>query len=466
MSNTTKKEILVNNKKQDFEFRVIPLEEIGNLFLNHFSLGDFLDKNNYVPKITRWCCPTGYHNGISYEDMIKLYEASVELNPALQYEEVSSRIDFDFDFGSDELEPSQELERIEEINDQITSAKKAMEQMENSKIDYSFENILAKTDFKNLEERLNEMVIGQKEAINGILKPLINTKHRGFPKKEIISLYLLGPSGVGKTSSIEILAEELLKVPLLYLQGSEYGEEHTDRKLFGAPPSYIGYDPKGGLLANFIKNNPSSIILFDEIDKVHPRIYETLTSFLGDGFVTTPKGERYNFKGYLFFTSNTGNKQSGESGRDIGFGKDLGISESEIEKKRILFILRNQGISETFLGRIGSFVRFNTLDDPVLSEILNKYSNEANEKLKYYKMEVSDAAKEKIIHLGEPSKWGARNIYHNFDKVTTSELSYEFEMKKDIEEGSHISIDYKDPEFIYSIEDNVFLRKNINSFGS
>ncbi len=308
--------------------------------------------------------------------------------------------------------------------------------------------------FDVLEEVLNEEVIGQKDAVKQIIRPFINIKHRGMPKNRISSYYLLGPSGVGKTSSVTFIAEEL-KIPLLTLQGSEYGQEHTARELFGAPPSYVGYDPNGGILQKFIRKNPESIILFDEIDKVHPSICQSLTNFLGDSFLTSHDGLQIPFKGFMYFTSNTGNKASETGGREIGF-TDLQISTSEIEKRRIISILREQGIGEAFLGRIVDFVTFNPLNDSDLFEILWKNIDIINDELKHYQIGISEKAQGKIIQMGNPKLWGARNIQNNLDRLV-SDSNYEFEMHNSIPEGSIISIDYSEGKFVYSVDKKIFL---------
>ncbi|MDP7141382.1 MAG: AAA family ATPase [Candidatus Woesearchaeota archaeon] len=452
---TVERETQIDNKPEKLMFRRLSPEQM-EANVRKFLLEDILDKNHYVPKVVGTCLWRGGKNReFSYEDMVRLYEASIEVNPKLRYESVSKGINIKLNFGADSGES-----HAENTNSQLQTAK-MLPDGRAAKKDITFEERFSEVDFRELEERLNEEeVMGQKDAIRQVLKPLINTKHRGMPKKGIPSLYLTGPSGVGKTSLAEILAE-ILEVPLLYLQGSEYQERHTVRNLFGAPVSYVGYDEKepGGLLTHAIRRDPYSIFLFDEMDKVHPKVYEALTSFLWDGFlITPPKGERYDFKGYFIFTSNTGNKLSEQSmGRLIGFEANSGLSENEAEKNRIISILEQQGISRPFLGRISEFVNFNALDEDTLDKILNKNIGEANGQLKYYNINVNDEAKEEIIRRGNPSKFGAREVYNNLNRFVVSELNYEFEMNNSIVEGSVVQVDFKDDEFRYSIPKEDFL---------
>ena len=294
-----------------------------------------------------------------------------------------------------------------------------------------------------------------KEAIKQLIRPFINLKHLGMLKDRVSSYYLLGPSGVGKTSSVRFIAEEL-NIPILTLQGSEYGQEHTARELFGAPPSYVGYDKEGGVLQKFIRSNPESIILFDEIDKVHYSICQSLTNFLGDSFLISHDGEKIPFKGFVYFTSNTGNKASESGGREMGF-KDETIPDSEIERRRILSILREQNIGEAFLGRIIDFVTFTSLKPSDLSKILWANIDMVNNDLKHYQIGITDLAQTQIIQMGNPQLWGARNIQNNLDRLV-SNCNYEFEMQGNIPEGSIISIDFADGKFVYSLKDQTLFK--------
>ncbi|MCK5043907.1 ATP-dependent Clp protease ATP-binding subunit [Candidatus Pacearchaeota archaeon] len=468
------KPVLLDGRACPVEFIKLSPNQMRDMIVKGFKLENLASKEDYIPKITNLCIRNNISaGGFAYKDTIALYKAVISINPSLKYETIAEGIDIDLTFST----PVKDLSVIPEVQ---TKVDKVQTQIDKAKEDggkkyKSVIDTIANVNFEDLEKRLSEKVIGQEEAMKQILKPLINTKHRGMPNDGVPSFYMMGPSGSGKTSSVRTLAEDILEVPFLHISGSEYGEEHTASKLFGAPPGYIGFDERGGRLTDFIKNYSESIILFDEIDKVNPKIYGALTSFLGDRFVTVNTSsekktkedisKKYYFKGYIFFTSNTGNKSSEQGvGRSLGFGADLGMSENNIEKKRIMSILRKQGISEAFLGRITSFIRFNELGNSSLHKILDNYIGEANDELKYYKIKLAEKAKNKIINLGEPSKWGARNIYNNLDRFIVSELNYEFEMEHDIEEGSEVFVNFKNNEFTYSADKKIFLRKNSDYF--
>ena len=434
--------VFINNEIKLVNIKKFEEKEIEQKIFK-FCIEDFFDETKYIPKVVSLC----YHYslaGTSYQDMLELYLACIEVNPTFDYKFYTSNIKRIL------------LPPTSAPSHNIQGKEKEQTKPE-EKRNMSLEEIASLMDFGDLEKSWNEVVIGQEEAIKQLLRPLISVKHMGLPEKGTMSFYLMGPSGVGKTSSIEFLSRAL-DLPLLYIQGSEYQEEHTARKLFGSPPSYIGYDPDGGLLAKFFKENPTSMILWDEIDKVHHKIYGALTSFLGDGFVTNQKGEKIYFKGWNFFTSNTGNKASESGmGRDIGFKTNTIISDAQLEKQRIINILKQQGVGEAFLVRMNGFVRFEPLDDLSLGKILDKNINETNEKLKHYKIELTESAKEEVIRAGDPNSWGARNILNNLDRFAISELSYEFEIKKSIPEGSRILVDFEptDKKFRYYVEENI-----------
>jgi len=208
---------------------------------------------------------------------------------------------------------------------------------------------------------------------------------------------------------------------------------------------------KGGHLQRFVKKNPSSIILIDEIDKFHPKVISSLTSFFGDSFLTIPSNEeRIPFRGLIYLTSNTGNKLSESCmGREIGLNLSEGKSHSEIETRRILNILKQQGIGNEFLGRINRFITFNHLGDSDIEKILDKTIIEINEKLKYYKINLTAPAKKEVLKLCDTNSFGAREISHTLNRVIISKLNYEYEMNKAISDLSVVSVNFEDGEFVH-----------------
>jgi ATP-dependent Clp protease ATP-binding subunit ClpA len=441
---TESKKVWVNNEFQIVDIKKFSLDEFKERVLC-FPVRTFMDEKEYVPKLVDMCWLKGAYDirrdagVLSYGDMVNLYKAVLEVNP-------------EFDFKYYKINPS----TIRKEEKHIVKPSEPKEEKCEEEFHAPLEEILALVDFRDMMKAFDKEVIGQEEAVDSLCRKLINVKHMGMQKDGVASYYLYGPSGVGKTSSIKFLSE-FLGISPCYIQGSEYKEHHSDSKLFGAPPSYVGYDEDGGILTRYIKKNPEGIVLFDEIDKVHPAIYGTLTNFLGDGFLINPAGEQCPFNGFVFFTSNTGNKLTEQGmGREIGF-QPKEISQSEIEKKRIFGILREQGLQEAFLGRINDFIGFKKLNHSRLLEILDKEIDETNESLRYYQIELNESAKEGIIKLGDPENWGARNIAHNIENYITSELSFEFEMRSGLEDGSVVKVNFEEDKFIYSIDEEVLM---------
>lgn len=458
--------------------KYLKTEDMGRLFSHKMIPNEILNKVDYIPRMLTWCVPEFASNRseFSWDETLRLYDETIKINPTLVYENMyaamlrtldeycpagaKQRIKSLEQIAKEENNETKQKkeEKTRELNRQISEAKK------NKKNNLS--DIISSIDYLNLQSSLSMEVLGQEDAIRQIVKSLIDVKHKGWPKKGVNSIYMSGPSGVGKTSSIEHLAKDILETPFLYIQGSDYKERHEASRLKGPPPGYIGYNNKGGIIPRFIKENSEGIILFDEIDKVHPDIYEYLISFLGDGFVTTPEGERHDFKGFIYFTSNDGNKEIDSAiGRTVGFNA-IDYSNQEMEREKVLKILRNKGISEAFLGRINNFVAFKHLSQDILYDILNKEIEELNfGELKTYTINLSESAKEEILRQGSPEKWGARNLKNMLDRYSISEFNYTIEMERiKIPENTVVAVDFEDDDFVYRMDDNEILRKNKESF--
>jgi ATP-dependent Clp protease ATP-binding subunit ClpA len=225
------REIWVGTQKQTIGIKKFSHDELRNQLIK-FPLEAFVYEKKYVAKIVNMCWKRDerFCNGInaSYGDFLNVYKAILEVNPKLHFENYQLNLPT----GNKKEIDKKNIARLESKREEIVK-------------DISLEEIVSIVDFGELESYLNGNVIGQEEAIRQLLGTLINTKHMGTSEKECIVDYLLGPSGVGKTSSIKCLAN-YLSVPLLQIQGSEYEEEVASSKLFGGDPNYIGYDEKGG----------------------------------------------------------------------------------------------------------------------------------------------------------------------------------------------------------------------------
>jgi len=431
------REVWIGTHKQWVGIKKFSQNELEEKLIK-FPLETFVYETKYVSRIVNLCWVNNTlfprEKKASYVDILSVYRTILEVNPQLGYDNYKMNISSTKRRMEkpDMVQPEQKKEEIQ------TGA--------------SLEEIISFVDFEDLESDINKKIIGQKEAIRQLSHGLMNVKHMGLSEEACEVDYLFGPSGVGKTSSIRRIAR-YLNVPVIHIQGSEYLEETDYRRLFGAPPSYVGHDEKeGGRLQKEIKKNPYSIILFDEIDKAHVKVISSLTSFFGDRFLTLPNGEKVFFKGLVYLTSNIGNKRSESGmGREIGFKEDE-KSNPEEEKQRIIKILKQYEIGNEFLGRINNFVSFSHLTDSDISTILNNNIDETNERLKYYKIHLTDNAKREVLRLCDTRSFGAREIRHNLNGHIISPITYEYEMDKSIPPSSIVSVDFEEGKFVHSVK--------------
>ena len=302
-----------------------------------------------------------------------------------------------------------------------------------------------------MEEFLHKRVVGQNEAISAVARA-IRRSRAGLKeaRKPIGSFIFLGPTGVGKTELARTLAEFLFNSEdaLIRIDMSEYQEKFTSSRLFGAPPGYVGYE-EGGQLTERVRRRPYSVVLFDEIEKAHPDVFNILLQVLDDGVLTDSLGRKVDFKNtVVIMTSNIGTKL-------IQKGVSLGFQSTEVEqdrrkKEEVLGELR-RSFSPEFLNRIDEIVVFHQLDKEHLNSILDILLRELNLRLldKGVEIEIDDEVKQWLIKEGYEPLYGARPMRRTIQRAIGDPLSEEL-IKGRFKDSRKIKVVLRDgaPTFI------------------
>ena len=297
---------------------------------------------------------------------------------------------------------------------------------------------------KKLEETLAKRVVGQKEAV----KAVANAIRRGRvgmkdPKRPTGSFLFLGPTGVGKTELSKAVAESVFgnESSMIRVDMSEYMEKHSVSKLIGSPPGYVGYDD-GGQLSERVRRNPYSVVLFDEIEKAHPDVFNILLQILDEGHITDNTGRKVDFKNtVIIMTSNAGAQRIVEP-KHLGFGADNNEEKNhEVMKNNVMEEVK-QLFKPEFLNRIDEIIVFHSLGkedmkqilDIMLKEIISRANNQLEIKIK-----VSGAAKNVIIEESFDKKYGARPLRRKLQTMLEDKLAEEI-LESRIKRGDTVKI--------------------------
>ena len=302
-------------------------------------------------------------------------------------------------------------------------------------------------EHKNLlgiNKHLSSKVIGQDEAVDKIAVT-IQRNRVGIRKRNrtMGNFIFLGPTGVGKTQLAKEISSYMFNSEdaMIRIDMSEYMEAHSVSKLIGAPPGYVGHEG-GGFLTEQVKRKPHSVILFDEIEKAHPEVFNVLLQMLDDGYLTDSLGRTIDFRNCLvILTSNTGSRKVQEFGAGIGFGRKTVAQQQDEEKSIINKALKNKFAPE-FLNRIDEVVIFNTLTKDNVMSILNKECKElANNLLDVgeYVLKISKGAKDIILNQGYDPKYGARPLRRSLERLIENPVA-EMILKGELQEGDIIKV--------------------------
>ena len=292
----------------------------------------------------------------------------------------------------------------------------------------------------NLDETLHKRVVGQDEAVTKVTEAIIRSK-AGIkdPSKPIGSFLFLGPTGVGKTELAKTLAESLFddENNIIRLDMSEYMEKYSVSRLIGAPPGYVGYD-EGGQLTEAVRRKPYSVVLFDEVEKAHPDVFNVLLQVLDDGRITDSQGRTVDFKNtIIILTSNIGSTY-------LLDGIDENGNIKEGVEELVMGDLRNSFRPE-FLNRLDEIIMFKPLNKDNIGSIINLLINDVNRRLedKELKVVLSDTAKDYIVDHGFDPMYGARPLKRYVQK-TVETLAAKLILAGNINTGDDIVIDLVD----------------------
>ena len=306
---------------------------------------------------------------------------------------------------------------------------------------------------RKLESILHQRVVGQEEAVTSISKA-IRRGRVGLkdPKRPIGSFLFLGPTGVGKTELSKALAEAMFgtETALIRVDMSEYMEKHSVSKMIGSPPGYVGYD-EGGQLSEKVRRNPYSVILFDEIEKAHPDVFNILLQVLDDGHITDAQGRKIDFKNtILIMTSNAG-------AENIISPKRLGFASVNDEKANYT-LMKDRVMEEVkrlfkpeFLNRIDDIIVFHQLNkehmDQIAGIMLDVILKRTKEQMDI-RLTVDEEARKVLIDKGYDEKYGARPLRRTIQNMLEDKLAEEI-LDGKVKKGDLVQVSGKDGELVF-----------------
>lgn len=305
----------------------------------------------------------------------------------------------------------------------------------------------------NLEQELHNRIIGQHEAVTAVAKA-IRRGRVGLkdPKRPIGSFIFSGPTGVGKTELCKALAQYMFgsENMMIRLDMSEYMEKHTVSRLVGSPPGYVGFE-EGGQLTEKVRRNPYSVILFDEIEKAHPDVFNMLLQILEDGILTDSQGRKVDFKNtVIIMTSNVGARKITDKKISFGFGENSTENENSDIKEQVLAELKNTFRPE-FLNRVDDIIVFSKLNSEEIGQIADKMLSNLAKRLENLNISFKweDSVKTALAQKGFDDTYGARPLRREIQNKIEDALSEKL-LEGKIKNGDNVSCSFENGEFIFN----------------
>ncbi len=296
-----------------------------------------------------------------------------------------------------------------------------------------------------MEERLSRRVVGQNEPIVAVSNA-VRRARSGLqdPNRPIGSFIFMGPTGVGKTELAKALAKFIFddEQAMVRIDMSEYMEKHSVSRLIGAPPGYVGYE-EGGYLTESVRRRPYSVVLFDEIEKAHPEVFNVLLQILDDGRMTDGHGRTVDFKNtIIIMTSNVGSH----------WIQELGAAQQEEMEKRVTEALR-ASFNPEFLNRIDDIIIFHNLTPEQLNAIVDIQIKQVQKRLEEQRitLELSDAAKTLLAREGYDSTYGARPLKRAIQKHIENTLAMEM-LQGRVGAGARLLADVNEGKIVFKTQ--------------
>ena len=316
---------------------------------------------------------------------------------------------------------------------------------------------------KNLEGILHERVVGQEEAVTAVSKAIrrgrIGLKD---PKRPIGSFLFLGPTGVGKTELSKALAEAMFgtESSLIRVDMSEYMEKHSVSKMIGSPPGYVGYE-EGGQLSEKVRRNPYSVILFDEIEKAHPDVFNILLQVLDDGHITDAQGRKIDFKNTIIIMTSNAGAENIIAPKRLGFGVATDAkADHEFMKGRVMEEVKRLFKPE-FLNRIDEIIVFHQLTKEHMKGIadimLRGIEKRSKEQLGIT-LTVNEAAKDLLIDKGYDDKYGARPLRRTIQSLLEDKMAEEI-LDGKLKKGVNVEVGCEEGKLTFTVKKKAAARK-------